>query len=154
MRDEARQPEGGPEQTPEPPPEPRQPLGTGCGRGGRSVLIASGVLLVVMVAQSLLLKYAGPWQPWAEITIAMAPVAAFAVMFWTMWRHVRELDEMQRRMQLEALGLTVIVASLICITIGQLQKIGVLEKTMLDDAWAIIAFTYVGAMLLTKLRYR
>lgn len=154
MNDEQRQHVGPAIPTPEPPLEPGEPLGSACGRGGRTVLVASGVLLVIMVTQSILLKYAGPWQPWAEVMIAMLPIVGFAVLFWTMWRHGRTLDEMQRRMQLEALGLTVIVSSLICISIGQFQKIGVLDKTKLDDAWVIIAFTYVGAMLLTKLRYR
>ena len=125
-----------------------------CWRSGRRVLVWSVVVLIVMLVQSRLLERADSWARWSEVAVALAPLAAFAGLFAAMWRHVRGLDEMQQRMQLEALGMTVIGASMICLAFGQLQKVGAFGLVMLDDAWVIIAFTYVAACLIVKLRYR
>lgn len=90
----------------------------------------------------------------AGFVVAMAPVPLMAGMYWAMFRVTQNLDEMQRQMRLEALGLTVIVSSLIFFTIGQLDRIGVYEPDNFTDAWLIITFAFMGCYGLVHLRYR
>ena len=124
-----------------------------CGGGRGPVLIWALSAAGAMIATALMLRFtevAGA----TEFIVAMLPIPVLAGMYWAIFRVVQNLDEMQRRMKLEALGLTVIVSSLILFTMGQLERIGVYEPSNFSDAWLIITFTYMAAYGLVALRYR
>ena len=123
-----------------------------CHNGSPAVLVWSLLAAAVMLVTSLL----GAWRDWslaAQILIALLPIAPFVGMFISMIRASRRLDEMQRRIQLEALAITVVASSLIFITIGQFQEMGLIAQTELTMAWVVIALTYIGSYLLVKRWY-
>jgi len=61
---------------------------------------------------------------------------------------------MQRMVQLEALGLCVVLASAICVLLGQLQKIDVLGEINLSLAMVVIVASYASSYALVSRRYR
>lgn len=143
-----------PESTPpaQSPPIEEDPVATCHGRRG-PVLFWAVAAAVGMIGSSLVLRLTGISGA-GEFAVAMAPVPLLAGMYWAMFRVTQNLDEMQRQMRLEALGLTVIVASLIFFTVGQLERVGVYEPKDFSDAWLIITFAFMGCYGLVHLRYR
>lgn len=113
-----------------------------------SLLAAFGMIASMLVME--LTEITGA----AEFAVAMVPIPLLAGMYWAMFRVTQNLDEMQRQMRLEALGLTVIVASLIFFTIGQLDRVGVYAPKDFSDAWLIITLTFMACYGLVSLRYR
>lgn len=125
----------------------------GCHTGSRSVLVWS------LAAAGMLLGSSGlqvwrDWPLWMQIAIAILPIAPFVGMFISMIRYLRRMDEMQRRIQLEALGITAVASSLVFFAIGQFQELGMIAPIELTMAWVIIALLYVGAFMLVKSRYQ
>ena len=128
------------------------PVATCHGRRG-PVLFWSISAAVGMVASSLVLNYTEVSGAF-EFTVAMLPVPLLAGMYWAMFRVAQSVDEMQRKMKLEALGLTVIVASLIFFALGQFERIGIYEPLDFSDDWLIITFSFMACYALVHLRYR
>lgn len=128
------------------------PEATCQGRRG-PVLFWSVAAALGMIGSSLVLKLTGISGA-AEFAVSMVPVPLLGAMYWAMFRVVQNVDEMQRKMKLEALGLTVIVSSLIFFTIGQLERVGVYEPEDFSDAWLIITFAFLACSGLVHLRYR
>ncbi len=134
--------------------ERRQPeRGESCRQRSRAVLawslLAAGALIV-----SSMLIVSREWGTGLGLVIALAPVLPFVGMFFALRRSMALLDEMQRKMQLEALALCVVLASVICVVVGQLQKLGIASELDLSMGWVAIAGSYIAAYLLVKARYR
>jgi len=132
--------------------EDRDPICNCPGRRGPT-LAWSLAAAISMIAAAMILKFTDISGA-AELAVAMSPVPILAGMYWAIFRVVQSVDEMQRKMKLEALGLTVIGSSLIFFTIGQLERIEVYQPGNFGDAWLIITFTYMAAYGLVSLRYR
>lgn len=124
-----------------------------CFRQNRWPLIAAIAFILTVLASTVLLK-AWAWSGPAEIAIALLPVAPLMLMFGAMVRCIRKLDELEQRIQLEALAIAVIVSSLICFTVGQLQRVDAVGPTKLSEAWVVLSLAYLGAVVLVKRKYR
>jgi len=123
-------------------------------QGRRGPVLAWSVAAALgMIASSMVLNFTDVTGA-AEFAAAMAPVPLLAGMYWAMFRVTQHLDEMQQRIKLEALGLTVIIASFIFFTIGQLERIGVYAPEDFSAAWLIITFSFMACYTLVHLRYR
>ncbi len=133
-------------------PEDHDPICNCPGKRGPTLAWALAAA-ISMIAAALILKLTDISGA-AELAVALFPVPILAGMYWAIFRVVQSVDEMQRKMKLEALGLTVIGSSLIFFIIGQLERIEVYEPGNFSDAWIIITFTYIAAFGLVSLRYR
>lgn len=133
-------------------PEDRDPICECPGRRGPPLAWALAAA-ISMIAAAMVIKFTDISGA-AELAVALFPVPILAGMYWAIFRVVQSVDEMQRKMKLEALGLTVIGSSLIFFIIGQLERIEVYEPGNFSDAWIIITFTYIAAYGLVSLRYR
>jgi hypothetical protein len=82
-------------------------------------MLAYVVLLPIgtMLAQAL---GASPWR----FVVVLLPLPAVAAVVWALWRYVVESDEMQARIQLEALAVGVAIAVLLGFGYGQLESVG------------------------------
>lgn len=60
----------------------------------------------------------------AALVFALLPLPAFAVLLWAFIRGVRSLDELQRRIQLEALAFAFPIAMFVVFTAGLLDLAG------------------------------
>ena len=126
--------------------------GASCRRRSGAVLAWSLVAAGALIGSTLLLV-AREWGPGLGLVIALAPVAPFVGMFFALRRSMAALDEMQRKIQLEALALCVVLASVVCVVVGQLQKLGIGEELDLSMGWVAIAGSYIVSYLLVKARY-
>lgn len=121
-------------------------------RDALGIIIASLVAGAAMIGSSLLFKLdlSGP----ARVGVALLPTPPFIAMFVLMVRMGRRLDEMQVRIQMEALACTLLFAAVGVITWGRFQKAGFLPMTEVSSVWVLIAFVYIACYLLTLWRYR
>lgn len=91
-----------------------------------------------------------------RIAIALTPLLPTLLLLWVVWRGVHEMDELQRRVHLEALA----VAFPLCIVL--LWVLGLLElATDLDQAnwgfrhvWALLPLFYFVGLAMAWRRYR
>jgi Na+/melibiose symporter-like transporter len=92
---------------------------------------------------------------WTRATIAVVPVPAFMWVLWSMFKGVSKMDELQRRIQLEALAFAFPLTLLLVMTLGLLEIAVGLNK---DDwsyrhVWQILVILYLGGLFRAKRRY-
>lgn len=64
---------------------------------------------------------------WALAALALLPVVPMVWVVLTMWRFARDSDELERRIQLEAVFVTCAVAGLAAFAVGMLQMVGLVR---------------------------
>ena len=82
--------------------------------------------------------------PWARAALAMLPVLAITLAARAVLRFVRDSDELQRRIQLEAFALGALVLSVGSFALGMLSRAGVL---VLDATLVLILVLPVYSLL-------
>ena len=124
--------------------------------GRRSCLVSAGLAFVTYFGVRLLLEniaLAGP----LRIVVAMLPVPFFVFFLLTEVRYMRNLDELQRRIQLEALAIAFPVVLLLLMTLGLLQVAGVAisqEDWSYRHIWFIALAAYAVGVRTAERRYR
>jgi hypothetical protein len=94
-----------------------------------------------------------PSAPALRIAFAMLPVPPSMLLIYSMSRWTRNLDEMQSRMQAEALALAFAGALLLTLVVQALQKAGYASSMNWDFVWSALMGLYVGARFLVCRRY-
>jgi hypothetical protein len=92
---------------------------------------------------------------WVRVVAAMAPTPIAGVALLTIIRGARELDELEKRIQLEALAFAFVLSMLLLMTLGLLELAITLNR---DDwsyrhVWAMLPLFYVGGLVLARRRY-
>ena len=92
---------------------------------------------------------------WARIAAALAPVPLAAAALLTIVRGARELDELERRIQLEALATAFVLAVLLIMTLGLMELAVTLNR---DDwsyrhVWAMLPLLYFAGVVFARRRY-
>ena len=92
----------------------------------------------------------------AELRIALAvtPVLLWAGMVLLMVAGIRHVDELQQRIQLEALAITFPTAMMLGMLVEYLQKAGFATDLRVGDVWPWMFLIYVPAYFFARLRYR
>ena len=90
----------------------------------------------------------------ARVAIASIPVLAFAVCLVTYLRLIRTLDEMQRRVHLEALGFAFPATAVVVLAFEYLRKAGVLLKLKPDYVLLAMAVLWLVGYILARRRYQ
>ena|ERR1043165_348897 len=111
-------------------------------------LLAGGLL----IASRLLLKQ--DLSEAAKFGAALMPVLPFLAMFVVMARAARSMDEMFRRIQVEALSITFLVTSTLLIGWGQLQKAGFMPMEDVASVWPLMVFVYIACFFAVMRRYK
>ncbi|MFN0159384.1 MAG: hypothetical protein ACKVRP_15085 [Bacteroidota bacterium] len=93
---------------------------------------------------------------WMRVALALLPVVPFVFMLIGFARGIREMDELERRIQLEALAFAFPMAMLLILTLGLLELAIDLSP---DDwsyrhVWAMLPMLYFGGLVLAKRRYQ
>ncbi|HEX6315018.1 MAG TPA: hypothetical protein VFZ73_09170 [Gemmatimonadaceae bacterium] len=93
--------------------------------------------------------------PWLRIVAALAPAPLAAAALFTLVRAARELDELERRIQLEALAFAFVLSMLLLMTLGLMELAIVLNR---DDwsyrhVWAMLPTLYLVGLILARRRY-
>jgi hypothetical protein len=115
------------------------------------VLLLWGVVYVVARA-ALELETLG-W--WSRLAIAIAPVPAFAWVLWSIARGVSAMDELERRIQLQALAFAFPLALLLIMTLGLLEiAIGLNpDDWSYRHVWPLFVIFYLAGVVRAKRRY-
>lgn len=95
--------------------------------------------------------------PWLKAAAALSPMAPLLFVAWVMVRYVNRCDEMERRQQLEAAGVAVLVVGLLGMSLGLLSAA---KLVVIDGTFALLmvlpalAVVYGLACVLAKWRHR
>lgn len=92
---------------------------------------------------------------WARVVAALAPAPIAGMALLTIVRASRNLDELEQRIQLEALAFAFVLAVLLLMTLGLMELAVVLNR---DDwsyrhVWAMLPALYFGGLALARRRY-
>ena len=92
---------------------------------------------------------------WARVAAALAPTPLAGIALLTVLRGARELDELERRIQLEALAFAFVLAVLLIMTLGLMELAVALNR---DDwsyrhVWAMLPPMYFAGLVLARRRY-
>jgi hypothetical protein len=92
---------------------------------------------------------------WQRVLIALAPIPIAAVALLAVVRGAARLDELQRRIQLEALATAFLLAILSLMTLGLLQRAITLEFEDWSYAhvWVMLPTLYAIGLALARRRY-
>jgi hypothetical protein len=120
----------------------------------RRILLAGLLWVAVYFAARIVLKEG--FAPGLRIGAALAPVAPFAWWLRILVRGVGRLDELQRRVHLEALVVAFPLTFLLLLTLGLLELATPLSP---DDwsyrhVWAYLPLFYLAGLALAWRRYR
>lgn len=111
-------------------------------------MLAYGVVLIV----SIQLLRMNPQAAW-RVAVALAPVVPAGLAMLAFLRYLARVDELQRRIQLEAIGMSFAVVGLLTFAYGFLEGIGFPHIGLIWMLPAMVALWGIGAAL-ASWRYR
>lgn len=112
-------------------------------------MLAYAVTLMV----SLTLLARGIDNQFAAIAITLAPMVPAIILCWSIVGVIRRLDEMQRRLQLEAFALAFAGTALITFSYGFLENVG-FPKLSAFAVWPVLCGLWIVGVFIGQLRYR
>ena len=125
-------------------------------RSGILVIAAGAVLMTAYLGFVAVTKRGEHLAPIVRVAAGLLAVAAFGLFIAAEIRVLRGLDEMQRRIQLEALAIAYPTAILLVFTLGVLERAGIVVWGFqrLRDVWPLVALPYVIGLAIATRRYR
>ena len=114
-----------------------------------ATLLVYGAMLVGSIE---LLTHVDVARPWRDL-IALSPMVPAAAMAWIVLRELRRMDELQRRIQLEALGFSFAGTAILTFGYGFLEGLGYPRLSMFT-VWPVLAVLWVAGLVLARRRYR
>ena len=118
---------------------------------------ASALLAVAVYFGALMLLRGGLLEGPLRIFVAMLPVPFFVFLLVAQVRYLRQLDEMQQRIQLEALAIAFPAVLLLLLTLGLLQAAGVAipqEDWSYRHIWIFALAFYAVGVTVARRRYQ
>lgn len=114
--------------------------------------LASGIALyaALLVASNAALR-SGAVPPQLAAVVALVPMIGGIAVAWAVVRQLGRLDELQRRVQLDALSLAFVGTALLTFSYGFLEGLGWPRLSMFD-VWPLMATLWVAAMAVVAAR--
>jgi len=121
---------------------------------GTRLLVRGLLWASVYLLSRGLLELAIPSAP-LRVAIALLPTPFFIYYLWTWMKGVSEMDELQRRIELEALGFAFPAAVVFLMTIGLLDLAVTLnpDDWSLHHVWLMLPLFYYVGLFRAKRRY-
>ena len=109
--------------------------------------------LLYVAARGLLELETLSW--WTRVAIATAPVPVFAWVLWAISKGIARMDELQRRIQLEALALAFPLTVLMLMTLGLVElAVGLsADNWSYRHVWPFVILFYFAGLVRAKRRY-
>jgi hypothetical protein len=120
-------------------------------------LLVRGLLWISMFFLSRGLLELGITSPALRVLVALLPTPFFAWYLWTWMKGVSEMDELQRRIELEALGFAFPSALVVLATLGLLDvavSFNATDDFSIRNTWLILPVLYYIGLWLAKRRYQ
>jgi hypothetical protein len=110
---------------------------------------------VIYVGSMLLLRFL-PMARGATIAVALLPLPVFGFYLVRWIRAIRSLDELQQRIQLEALAIAFPLSLLLILGMGLLQMVDALPLDLRDylRLWPVVFWFYFIGLFVARKRYR
>ncbi len=115
-------------------------------------ILGSMVVYAVVLVVSLILLKRGVPSPW-KFVVAVLPVLPALWVPLAAVRLFRELDELQKQIQLEALAFGFILAAVLTLTYGFLQNAGLPEISWIW-VWPVMAVCWMVGTVSARWRYQ
>jgi hypothetical protein len=92
---------------------------------------------------------------WTRASVAIAPVPVFAWVLWNVSRGIGLMDELQRRIQLEALAFAFPITLVLLMTLGLLElAVGLnTDDWSYRHVWPFVVAFYIAGLARAKRRY-
>lgn len=119
----------------------------------RPILWGSAWFVAFLVARGLLEMTT--LDPWIRVATALLPVPVAALALLSIVRGARQLDELERRIQLEALAFAFLLAMLGLMTLGLMELAIALNPAdwSYRHVWAMLPMLYFIGLALARRRY-
>lgn len=119
-------------------------------------LVAVGVAWVVVYFVSRTVLRTADLSPPVRVGVALAPVVPFVFVLLTMIAGIRSLDELHRRVHLEALTFAFPSAMVLLMALGLLQLAipELLARFPLRDIWPLLPLLYFVGLAMSWRHYR
>jgi hypothetical protein len=111
-------------------------------------LLAYGAALVISL---LVLSHDGVSGGW-RVVVSLLPMVPGLGMCWAVLRQLRRMDELQRRLQLEALAFAFATTALLTFSYGFLENVGFPRASMFT-VWPGMGVAWVVGLALARRRY-
>ena len=115
---------------------------------GASFLAYAGTLFI----SNSLLAQMSRTSPW-RLAVALLPMIPACAPCWAILRQLRRLDELRRRLQLEALAMAVAGTALVTFSYGFLERVGY-PKLSMFAVWPIMATFWGVGLFVSNQRFR
>lgn len=114
---------------------------------------AAGFLLSYFVARGVIEQT--EWPLAVRIAAAVVPVPLFILWIISWMRAIRQSDELERRIQLEALAFAFPCAMVVIMALGLIELVVPLPKEDLSyrHVWALLPLFYFAGIALSRRRY-
>jgi cytochrome c oxidase assembly factor CtaG len=118
-------------------------------------LISASLFILAYFIARIILKQDEMPEPMRILT-ALLPVIPFVWMLWEIVKNVRSLDELEQRIQLEALALAFPLTLILLMLLGLLELATRLppEDLSYRHVWAMLPIFYFLGLVLARRRYR
>jgi hypothetical protein len=110
------------------------------------------VYAAVLVGSIELLTHVDVARPWRDL-IALSPMLPAAATAWVILRELRRMDELQLRIQLEALGFSFAGTAILTFSYGFLEGLGYPRLSMFT-VWPLLAVLWQVGLMLARRRYQ
>jgi hypothetical protein len=125
------------------------------GPSGRLVLALLVAWLVSYFAVRLTLEATLQLPDEARLAMAFIPTPLFALFLWNFIKSIRAADELERRIQLEALAIAFPLALVLITTLGLAQRAVALnfQDWSYNHVWPMLAVFYLAGVTIARKRY-
>ena len=125
------------------------------GPSGRLVLALLVAWLVSYFAVRLTLEATLQLPGEARLAMAFIPTPLFALFLWNFIKSIRAADELERRIQLEALAIAFPLALVLITTLGLAQRAVALnfQDWSYNHVWPMLAVFYLAGVTIARKRY-
>ena len=123
------------------------------GRSARGVIVAGAAWLLAYLASRLMLDAMAP-PPYWDIVVASLPIFAFYWFVWVVIRALKDIDELARRIHLEALALAFSTAMLVLMMLGLLDSPAGALGIPFREVWIVMPVIYGICLAVVTQRYR
>ncbi len=122
---------------------------------GRLVLLLLVLWLMLYFGVRFTLDASPGWSPTLRVSMALLPAPVFTAFLWTFVRLIRSADELERRIQLEALAVAFPLGLLLLTSLGLAQRAVELDfqNWSYNHVWPMFALFYIVGLSVARRRY-
>ncbi|HXF84855.1 MAG TPA: hypothetical protein VNK49_05640 [Anaerolineales bacterium] len=119
-------------------------------------VLAVGIIWVLLYFGAVIVLRKPDLVAWQKVTVALVPIPPFVVFILSVISQIRSMDELERRVHLEALAIAYPIAIVLLMTLGLLeQAIGLSpDDWSYRHVWPYLPFFYFVGLAFARRRYR